>query len=336
MKTYNELTNISKSYDKDKDIEKANEMMRENNFPFNAKIGMVFTSHFDHLPYMEYALKQYRKIDDMFIVGAYDSRHINPLLKDKKERLPFPEIWYLAHMWVFKHYTWSGFSKRNGWNWLQIYGSSILKRFENMEYIFVSNGDCIWEKPEGVYEIIDILGDDDFMSGQSFTRHTDGFNFIHTCSMVFKRDSYFSFIDFAISLIKESDCAGVSPESIINRWVKNNNIKWNHSPIQPTYENGDHDMYCESGNESTWKNILGFRNLIAEKNYRCHVGAEPLDKKYIDLRDPVFYWNDHDRKTLYNYYTTGDRRYISMWHDQDPWLDREIRIKRMQKKLEDY
>lgn len=334
MKTYDELINLSRSYDKDRDPKKAKEMMSENNFPFNAKIGMVFTSYFDQLPYMEYALKQYRKIEDMFIVGAYDARHVNPTLKNETGNLPFPEIWFLAHMWVFKHYTWSGFVKRNGWNWSQIYASAILKRFENLEYIFTSNGDCIWENPQGVYEIIDLLGDNDFMSGQSYTRHTDGFNFIHTCSMVFKRDAYFDFIDFAVSEIKESDCAGVSPEALIHRWSLDK--KFIHAPIQPTYPNGDHDMYCEAGGESTWKNILGFRNLAAEKNYRCHIGDEPLDRKYIDLRDPRKYWNDHDRNTLHKYYTTGDRRYLSMWHDQDPWLDKEERRKRMRKELKDY
>jgi hypothetical protein len=354
MKTYTDMINLSKEYDAEKaralkkggkparqkvheNSSLGKELMCENNFPMHAKIGMVFTCYFDHLRFMEYALRQYRKIENMFIVGAYDARHMNPDAPDKnKWKLPFPEIFYLAHMWVFKHYTWSGFHKRNGWNWSHMYASSILKSFDNIEYIFTSNGDCTWERPEGVYELIDILGDNDFMSGQSYVRHTDNFVFQHTCTAIFKRDAYFNFIQFMAEELAKSDTAGVSPESLLQRWLREKNIKYIHAPIQPTYPNGDHDMYCEAGGESTWRNTIGFRNLNAESAYRCHTRQPPLDQKYYDLREPQTYWGDHDKNTLHKYFITGDKRFIQMWHDQDPWQPRNERIIQMRKTLADY
>jgi len=337
MRSYDELLELHKIHITENNQKEENMVMEENSFPFNAKIGMVFTGYKGHLPYMRYALEQYRKIKDMFIVGAYDAWYLNPSCKNH-ELIPTPDIWYLAHMWVYKHYTWNGHSKRHGWLWLQAYAASVLKSFENMEYIFTSNGDCIWNRPEGVYEIIDLLGDSDLMSGQS-NHYGDGRPMIHTCSVIFKRDVYFSFINFMMKKLKESTTASYSPEGLIMQWILENDIKYKHAPIQPKYTTeglkGEHDTYCEEGGESTWKNILGFRNVIAEKGWRCTNKKPPMNKKYFDLKN-LQHWTGYDKKTLYQYYITGDWRYILMWHDQDPTLPVKIKEERKQRNLDYY
>ena len=338
MRSYDELLKLHKMHLTEDNEKEEGMMMAENSFPFNAKIGMVFTSYKDHLPYMRYALEQYRKIEDMFIVGAYDTWYINPT-NEYHTLLPHPNIWYLAHTWVYKHYTWGGHAKRHGWLWLQAYAASILKSFDGLEYIFTSNGDCVWDRPEGVYEIIDLLDDCDLMSGQS-EYYGDGRPMIHSCSVIFKKDVYFSFIDFMMKKLKESTTASYSPEALLMEWILEKDIKFKHAPIQPTYSSGEfkglQDTYCEEGGESTWRDVLGFRNLTAEKNWRCTNRKPPLDKKYFDLRDPKLYWNDHDKKTLIKYYETGDWRYVLIGHDQDPALPRDIRRERMKRTIEDY
>jgi hypothetical protein len=140
--------------------------------------------------------------------------------------------------------------------------------------------------------------------------------------------------------------ASYSPENLIQLWAKDTerNVKWEHAPVQSVYTNGSweghKDTYCEEGGPSTWRDILGFRNLEAEKNWRCNNNKEPLDQKYFDLRDcrkgVAPYYRDHDKNTLCQYYLTGDERYKKMWWDQDPWLPRDVRIERMKKKLKDY
>jgi len=339
MRNYNDLMQMHKVHKPDK--KEAEEILNEENlFPLNAKIGMVFTSHRGHMPYMKYALEKYREIKDMFIVGAYDSRTVTPNSVDRNG-FPFPDVWGLAHMWVTKHNTWGGHDKRHGWIWLQIYAASILRQFKNIEYIFTSNGDCVWDRPQGVYDIIGLLGGDCFMSGQSELREEDGWNFIHTCSMVFKRDAYFNFIDYMIDKVMKSSTVSYSPEFLMQEWVRKNKIEYRHAPVQPVYTTGDYkghqDTYCEEGGPSTWRDILGFRNIESEKNWRCSEKKYPLDKKYFDLRDYKLYYRDHDKNTICQYYLTGDERYIKMGWDQDPYtLPRDVRIERMQKKLEDY
>lgn len=343
MEVFNELMALHKVHKPFK--EEAEKILNtENLFPFNANTGMVFTCHKGHMPYMKYALEQYRKIEDMFIIGSYDPREVTPNSANRNG-FPYADIWSLAHMWLTKHYTWGGHDKRHGWIWLHIYASSILRQFENIEYIFSSNGDCVWDKPEGIQEIIELLGTNDFMAGQSETRETDGFNFIHTCSLIFKRDAYFNFVDYMIDKVKGSDTASFSPEFLMQDWVKTNNIKYEHAPVQPLYTSGEfeglHDTYCEEGGPSTWRDVLGFRNLEAEKNWKCSNTKEPLSKKYFDLRDckagNAPYYKDHDKKTLCQYYISGDFRYVKMWWDQDPYtVPRDERIKRMGKTLEDY
>ena len=338
MRSYDEMLQLHKMNLTDDNDEEERILMEENSLPFNAKMGMVFTSYKNHLPHMKYALEQYRKIKDMFIVGAYDTWYINPSHKTH-DLLPYPDMWYLAHMWIFKHYTWGGHSKRHGWLWLQLYAASILRSFPNMDYIFTSNGDCCWDKPEGVYEIIDLLGDSDLMSGQS-EHYSNGNPMIHTCSIIFKRNVYFSFIDFIIAKMRESTSASYSPEGLLTEWALENDIKYKHAPVQPYYKSGQyeghHDTYCEQGCESTWRDVLGFRNIMAEKSWRCSNRLPPLDKKYFDLRDVDKHWTDHDRKTLYQYYNTGDYRYIELGWDQDPYLPREIRLERKGLTIEDY
>jgi hypothetical protein len=285
-----------------------------NQFPFNAKIGMVLTTYTDHMPFLKYALIQYRKIKDMYIIGAFDPRLITD--QSHQRNIPYCNIMSLAHSWVFKHHTYGGHAKRHGWIWSHIYASSILRTFENIEYIFSANGDCCWDKPSGVYDILNMMENEnlDFMSGQSFTRHTDGFNFIHTCSMVFTREGYFDFIDFVIEKVEgEEDTVSFSPEGLIQQWSSDDGFPiWKHAPVQPFYPHGDHDFYCECHSESTWRDVLGFRNLEAEKRYRQENKLEPLNPKYFDERDEKWY-KDQD-KGLLKYYKYGDKKYLKEWY----------------------
>jgi hypothetical protein len=285
-----------------------------NQFPFNAKIGMVFTTYTDHMPFMKYALIQYRQIKDMYIIGAFDPRLVTDKSNDRN--IPYGNILSLAHSWVFKHQTYGGHAKRHGWIWSHIYASSILRSFENIEWFISANGDCCWDKPQGIYQIIDMMEKDeiDFMSGQSFTRHTDKFNFIHTCSMIFHRDAYWDFIDYVFEKIEgEKDTVSFSPEGLIQQWLrKNDHWQWKHAPIQPKYPNGDRDFYCECHSESTWRDVLGFRNLEAEKTYRQMEKLEPLDPKYFDMRDEKWY-KDQD-KGLLKYYNDGNKKHLDQWY----------------------
>jgi len=336
MKSYKQMLELHKAPSIQLTEEQEAIVMHENSFPFIAKMGMVFTSYKGHLPFIRHVLEQYRKIEDMFIVGAYDTWYIDPDVSQTHTMLPDPKMWYLAHSWVFKHNTWSGLSKRHGWLWSHYYASSILRPLKNLEYIWTSNGDCCWDRPEGVYEIIDLLGDADFMSGQS-DYYGDGRPMIHSCSIVFKRDAYFSFIDYVIEKLKVSGTESYSPEMLLMNWVLEYDIKYKHAPVQPIYKTGPYegrpDTYCEQGCESTWRDVLGFRNLIAEKNWRYNNRLPPLDKKYFDL---IHSGSDLDKNTIYKFYETGDYRYVLMSWDLAPEVPREERIEAKKRNLEYY
>ena len=303
IKKYND---VIRKYDETRNPEYEKILVEQNTFPWKAKIGMILSSYSDHLPFLKYTLNNYRKVKDMYIIGAFDNRKVT-----QDYLFPTSEILELSHSWVFKHHTFGGHAKRHGWIWSQIYSTSILKTFDNIEHVVLANGDCCWDKPNGIYEIIDLLGDNDFISGQSYTREHDGFNFIHTCTMVFKRDSYFNFIDFVIEKMKKEDSTvSFSPEGLINQWSKN--VKFIHAPIQPMYPDGTHDFYCETNSNSTWKNILGFRNLEAENRYRRYEDKSPLPKKYFDLTHMSWY-KDIDRNCLLKYFNTNDETYLKKW-----------------------
>jgi hypothetical protein len=265
------------------------------------------------MPFLKYALKQYRKVKDMYIIGAFDPRLITN--KSHERNIPYGDIMSLAHSWVFKHHTYGGHAKRHGWIWSHMYASSILRSFENFDWIISANGDCCWDNPNGIHSLLKMMEDEDldFMSGQSFTRHTDGFNFVHTCSMIFSTEAYYDFIDWVFENVEgEKDTVSFSPEGLIQQWLRKDVWIWDHAPIQPKYPNGDHDFYCECNSDSTWKDALGFRNLEAEKRYRQENKLEPFDKKYLDLRDEKWY-KDQD-KGLLKYYKTNDRKHLNEWY----------------------
>jgi hypothetical protein len=95
-------------------------------------------------------------------------------------------------------------------------------------------------------------------------------------------------------------------------------------PKQPMLNDGvTIDHYSSYNQPSTWKDLVGYRNLGAEYLTAVIEGLEPIECKYVDFRYFEKVWS-RERETLLNYYKTGDRRYLLMTWDrnEDSWHDR--------------
>jgi len=280
--------------------------------PLQGDTAIIVTSYQGQLGWLRATLESYRK-SGAYVILAYD----NPAFiwnniddSDYMQKMfPRPIHYLLAHSVVTKHKTYDA-DKRTGWFWDVWHAQGIIRNMPNIKYVYCTNGDCIIERPEGIAELPSILADGDFMSGQSMPGGT-----IHTANMFLKVDTFHKILDYMTGRMKHSIMASCSPEGMLRDAV--DEIKLKETFVsQPILPDGSIDYYCIQNLDSTWKNVLGFRNLYGEFEYRENNGLEPLPSKYLDPFRDYFYFREDWRETVCMYYKTGDRRYLGMFWDR--------------------
>jgi len=276
----------------------------KNDFPLRAEVAIVVTSWDGHRLFLRSALQSYMKTG-AYVICSYDS----------KGQYPSPDVMRIPHSFVFKHPTY-GADKRIGWLFDTIYAAGIISRFNNIRVVFTANGDCIWEKPEGMTDCIKYLYGCDMMAVSAET------NLIHTCSIMMKAFVYQRFAEYVGEMLRNNIPESYSPEVMLRDFVHHYDIKHKPAPIQPEfppnkrYKGVDH--YCSYNQDSTWKRVLGFRNLGAEHKQCPIEHLEPIPKNYIDFKHDYFtqhenllhkYYETNDRRWLYKYYAEGEDSY---------------------------
>jgi len=283
----------------------------ENNPLSDSNMAIIVTSFDGHMMFLKNTLLGY-KSSGKYVICSFDRHHAT-----------IPEDTFkIPHSWTFKHKTY-GAEKRNGWLWDIVYGAGVINLFENFEYVFTVNGDCVWDKPQGVEDVIKLLGDNDIMSSSSN-------GIIHTCSVIWKRPTFLGFVSYIRKMLKKNTPKSHSPEVLLRDWSINNKIKVKVPPVQARYPKGHlHagaiDHYSSYHQDSTWKRLLGYRNLGGEHKWSCLEHLEPVPKRYFDLRENGKYLSKHEKDTLLNFYLTQDRRWLYMYWDQgeDSWYNRK-------------
>lgn len=298
-----------------------------NSLPYNYDTVILVTSHKGHLPFLKNTLKQYF-FTEKFVLCSFDHPFsgMGTLQQElMATHFPRPDHLLLAHSWVFKHKTYDC-AKRDGWFWNLRYAQGVINQFPNLKYVFCVNGDCIWDKPEGVDEIIKLLGDGDVMS-HATTSIKDTPGTMHTASVIYKIEAFNKILEYMIDCMRVPIIGSNSAEVMLRDAVALLKLKEVIAPKQPIYpQDGSIDMYCVYNQDSTWKEILGFRNLFAEMDTRCEERLEPLPKEYVDDFQDYIYLSSYERATLCNFYKSGDRRYLYQYWDQsaDSWYDRRF------------
>lgn len=270
------------------------DLFLKNNPLVQSNMCIIVTSYDGHLLFLANTLSGYRK-SKKYVICAYDGR-----------RSGIPEdVFSIPHSWTFKHLTY-GAEKRNGWLWDIVYGAGVVSLFDNFEYVFTVNGDCIWEKPDGVDDVIELLGEHDLMSSSNDST-------IHSCSVIWKRSAFLDFISYIRYKLKENKRESYSPEVLLVDWAKDKRVKV--PEIQAKYPQGHRyagkvDHYSAYNQDSTWKRLLGYRNLGGEHKWACLEHLEPVEKKYVDLRSNGCFLSKHEQETLMQYYILQDRRWL--------------------------
>ena len=267
-----------------------------NDIPFKTDTAIIVTSYDGHLMFLKETLKRYVQTG-AYVICAYD----------RNGQTPPEDVMDIPDAWVFKHRTY-GAEKRNGWIWNVIYGAGLIAdEYTNIKYVFTVNSDCIWEKPEYMEDLIELLDEHGIMSAS-------GNGLIHTCAVLYKQSIFKRFAEYMKHKLENNISQSYSPEVLLRDYVK----QWVDKfvvPIQPIYPKGHAfegqiDHYSAYNQDSTWKRIVGYRNLGGEHKWSCLEHLEPVEKRYFDLRNIGKFLSQHEKTTLMNYYTTNDRRWL--------------------------
>jgi hypothetical protein len=198
---------------------------------------------------------------------------------------------------VMKHKSWgSGVGVPHTWNmW---YGLRLLKGM-GFKYIFNINGDCIMERPEGIFEIIQMLDGYDMVACESREKYCG------TMSWLCRTDLALELWDYYIDRLYAYPLG--TAEGRMGKYVEDRGYK------VVEVENPEDSHFKPPGVKGTWRKVLGFRHLHAEHKVRKIEKMEPIERKYFDFGENDIFMNRHERDTLLRYYETGDRKHLEAW-----------------------
>lgn len=288
-----------------------NENFIKNNPIYDTDTVIIVPSYTGQLLFLKYTLQQLKK-NNKYVVCSFDRRSESP----PEEILNIPDSW----MYIHKIY---GAEKRLTWLWHMIYPAGMISLHNNIRYVVTVNGDCVFDKPNNIDKLIDLLGNNDIMSASSEP------NLIHTCCVLWKRECFLDFVNYIKKKLEVNIPEGYSPEVLLRDFIQKSKYRVKHVTKQPVFPKGHRyegkiDHYSSYGQDSTFKEIVGYKNLGGEHKQSCLEHLEPVDEKYIDLRNYGEFFSKHEKETLYWYYHTGDRRYLyKYWSEgEDSFFNR--------------
>jgi len=285
---------------------------KQNDFILRTNTAIIVTSHPGHRMFLEATLENYMKTGK-YVILSYDSH----------KSWPHNEIMNIPHTVVSKPITY-GAEKRVGWLYDVVLAGGVINPLQNIETVIITNGDCIWEVPQNVDSLRAYV---DRHDGDMMCVTAD--STLHTAAMVMKAWVFQQFVDYIVQHLKYNVPQSYSPEVLLRDYVHEQNIKVVYPKSQPLYPDGHiHankiDHYASYNQDHTWKELVGFRNLGAEMKVICQQHLNPLPKKFFYMRNNGEFFNQHERETLYNFYLTGDYRYLYMYFDtgEDSFFNR--------------
>lgn len=283
-----------------------------NALPSEKDTAIIVTAWQGQLKWLAATLKAYRETG-AFVILAYD-HHLFPWGRQSEQdmlrSMPNARHYQLANAIVYKHLTGDA-AKRNGWFWDVRYAQGVLKSFPNIKKVYLTNGDCLFEKPEGFPELLKLVDDCDLISGQTTHGGT-----IHTANVLFQREAFDKIFDYIAELMRVPVIGSRSAERNLLEAVQALDLRLGIAPVQPLDTDGTIDPYARFGQDSTWRQLVGFRNLFAEYEQAANDGLE-LDwlKPYNDNYLNWIYWSGEERAMICKYWETGDRRYLYQFWD---------------------
>lgn len=238
-------------------------------------VGILLTSSSYGRPYLKGSLQSHQKLG-FWTVLSYDN-FINPDLPTEEvaydKFMPPKDCMDLVDTFLLTHYQhWGGVSYPYMWQ-LRL-AAGILSGFE---YVYCANGDTILEKPEGFPQLLEMMGDADFMSaGPTLPREIGTAAFLvrgkHFPAIAKHLiDHVVPFAEYEKSTQEFGNTEGRLSHAVYDLGLKVQSVKepFNEQHHEPG--GGFHDA-------------IGFRHVHGEHNYAYRYKKIPPPIEYLDGR----------------------------------------------------
>ena len=273
-----------------RDMDKVNKLQK--------KIGIIVPACANHLEFLKACLQSCKKTG-YYILLAYDNPFHDPNIKTET-KMPTAITMMLADGFVMKHKTWGGgVGIPHAWN--MFYGLKLLNSL-GFEYVFNLNGDCIMERPEGLEELITMLGANDIIACEYIPQS----KYCGTMAWLCKMDIALAIWEEYIEKLYYFNIGNA--ERRMGEWLKN------HNRSVVSVVNPDEAHFKPPGSKkATFRKVIGLRHLHAESKVRRQLKMEPIEQEYYELGPGGCFISGHDHKTLVKYWETGDKKYLEQW-----------------------
>jgi len=269
---------------------------------FNSGVNVIVTAHSEQRMFLLPCLQSVKSIG--WTLLTYDNPEGNYL-----KQFPSDACLKLVDQFFMKHPTKivPGPTYPQFWNFK--HGVDILMGSQ-ADYVFVIGGDSILEKPEGIGEIVKLLGDGDIIAC-STRRKNHGQAFCGTKSFLVKKTAFCKMLHFIEreTFYPFKNCGNL--EVRFGLAIQELKMKEVIAPEQPEEDQFAH-TYDKDGNcsmENTWAKVLGYRHLGGEHKIRRVKKLKPLDEKYYDKE----YLRHQETETLIKYWETKGWAHVENW-----------------------
>jgi hypothetical protein len=234
-----------------------------------------------------------------FTLLAYDNPFHNNNIK-VEQRMPSAEAMMLADSLIVKHKTWGGgVGIPHAWN--MFYGLKLLKSF-GFEYLFNLNGDCIMERPKGLEELREMLGDNDIIACEYIPEK----KYCGTMAWLCKMDIALAIWEEYLEKLYYFNIGNA--ERRMGEWIHHKKLK-----VVPVVNPDEAHFKPPGSTKATFRKVLGLRHLHAESKVRRQLKLNPIEKKYYEFGPDFSFISGHDRQTLLKYWETKDQKYLEAW-----------------------
>ncbi len=267
-------------------------------------VGILLTGHQANRPYLKACIDSHAQLGlwitvayDNFVDPAWDNDEFNKYPWDKF--MPPKDIMEKIDMFLMPHHqVWGGVLYP--YFWLLKFGTAAM---QNFEYIYCSNTDFVIEKPEGFWEVFNMLGDADILT----CGHDEPGKYANTAGFFVKSKALMAIVQHMQDHFIPWDVYEKYTNEIGNAEGRFGKAIADLGLKQVIVEPPGDDMLRTYG-KGLWWEKMGFRHIHSEHNYAYRNKGIPPHYKYLD---PRFMGDEYNK--IKEYWDTQDLTVLEDW-----------------------
>ena len=248
------------------------------------RVAILIVSYPGQRAYLKYCIESHLKLGYLMAL-AYDN-YINPKesVINHNDFMPDKVILDNIDIFFMPHYqTWCDVDYP--YFWQLRWGAYILQQFE---YIYVTNGDCILDNPDGFNELLLFISDGDFLTCGDENR---------TVAFIVKSKAFLKIVQYMQDHYVPFDSYEKYPD--MNGAEGRMYAAIDHYNLKRTYISIE-----------TWSNLVGMKHIHQDLHMAHRMRLIPPHYKYLEEK---YLFDVYNYKLIKKYWDTGDIRVLDDW-----------------------